>query len=68
MDRSIVSDWRQDEVTLHLMSLLEEAKDITLTELLGFQPETPCLSDKYYYLKGKLEGIKLALEAELEEE
>ena len=63
-----ISDWKQSSPTKVLFKSLKEAEQLIQAELIGFSPEIKELSNKYFYLQGKLHGIKLVLEADLDEE
>jgi hypothetical protein len=63
-----IRQWREDEATRLLHKTLEEARGIVHGELTNISPSVSNLSNVYFYLKGKLDGIDLALEADLGEE
>ena len=57
--------WEEDEVTQLLFKRLSEAEQLTLKEMVSFSTEAPNLTNRYFYVQGKLAGIRLTLEADL---
>lgn len=60
--------WKTDEVTQHIFKLMKEAEELITQEVLSYGPGMDDLKDNFLYAKGKLDGIRMFLEAELGDE
>ena len=67
MDRQSIHLWKHNEVTQHLFKILRESKELLENELLNLDPSVENFKSVYFKLQGRIDGIKLTLEAELED-
>lgn len=61
------SRWLRDKITKRITKDLTNIEKSLINAVLSYKPGTEHLSDRYFYLKGKIDGVREFLNYQVEQ-